>query len=37
MAPIDPPGFFGVPVGEPTVPKRNDKAIRSLLYYKRGF
>ena len=27
IAPIEPPGFFGVPVGEPTVPKRNDKVI----------
>ena len=27
MAPIEPPGFLGVPVGEPTVPKRNDKVM----------
>src|ERR1700690_2562700 len=31
MAPTEPPGFFGVPLGDPTVPKRNDKVILSPL------
>jgi hypothetical protein len=25
IAPIEPPGFLGVPVGEPTVPKMNER------------
>jgi len=28
IAPTEPPGFFGVPVGEPTVPKMNDKVMK---------
>src|SRR5512140_778482 len=34
MAPRDPPGFLGVPFGEPTVPKRNEDGMATpmILY-----
>jgi hypothetical protein len=27
IAPTEPPGFLGVPIGEPTVPNWNDNGI----------
>jgi hypothetical protein len=29
IAPTDPPGFLGVPEGEPTVPNLNDKVMNA--------
>jgi hypothetical protein len=38
IAPTDPPGFFGVPEGEPTVPNLNDKVMDTpsvQVFWKR--
>src|SRR5512142_1781493 len=32
IAPTDPPGFLGVPFGEPTVPKRNDEGMEPPVF-----
>jgi len=33
IAPTDPPGFLGVPIGEPTVPNENDNVMMSPWFY----
>jgi hypothetical protein len=33
IAPTEPPGFLGVPIGDPTVPNENDKAMESPCYF----
>src|SRR5574341_2059959 len=34
IAPTEPPGFLGVPIGEPTVPKRNDRVTMPPFYHE---